>query len=254
MRYLYLLFIILSVQLHAQNRVLIQGQVNVPKDELSSMIEVVNLNSKTGTLTDAQGKFEMRVTENDRLRLDGMQYETFTVIIDQGILRSKQIIIDIKYGRNELEEIVVRPYNLNGNIAVDLERVNTYSVEANIPSTRKVLQSYHAANPSTPNLTVAENPTETRIVKNGLNVANLFRALVKDDFLKKKNKSVNRKYLNALYKDDFFKDQLGIKEDKINAFVEYVVQSDGFSDQLLTKKNELDLVRFLMEKAESFKK
>lgn len=254
MRYLYIFFIILSVQLHAQNRVLIQGQVNVPKGELSSMIEVVNLNSKAGTLTDAKGGFEMRVAENERLRIDGMQYETFTVIIDDGILKSKQIIIDIKYGRNELEEIVVRPYNLNGNITVDLERVNTYSVEQNIPSTRKVLQSYQAANPSTPNLTVDENPTETRIVKHGLNVANLFRALVEDDFLKKKNKSLNSKYLNELYKDDFFKDQLGIQEDEINAFVEYAMQSDDFSDKLLVKKNELDLVRFLMEKAESFNK
>lgn len=254
MRYLYILFIVFSIQIQAQNRVTIKGQVNVPKDESASMIEVINLSAKSGTLTDAKGQFEIRVSEGDRLRIDALQYEPFTAIIDQGIIRSKQIIITIKYGINELEEIVVKPYDLDGNIAVDLERVNTYAVETNIPSTREVLQSYRGENPTSPNLTVDENPTETRIVKNGLNVANIVRAIAKDRFKKKKgNQQIDSRYLKQLYEDGFFEDQLGLKKDQVYGFVEFAVNDKDFSDKLLKKKNELDLVRYLMIKAEEFK-
>lgn len=254
MRYFYLLFIIFTIQVQAQNRTMIQGQVNVPKDESASMIEVVNLSSKSGTLTDAKGQFEIRVSEGDKLRIDALQYEPFTAIVDQGIIRSKQIIISIKYGINELEEIVVKPYDLEGNIAVDLERVNTYAVETNIPSTREVLQSYRGENPTSPNLTVDENPTETRIVKHGLNVANIIRAIAKDGFKKKKaNQQIDSRYLKQLYKDGFFEDQLGLERKQIYSFVEFAVNDKEFSEKLLKKENELDLVRYLMIKAEEFK-
>lgn len=254
MRYFYLIFIIFSIQLQAQERLSIQGQVNVPKDESASMIEVVNLSSKTGTLTDANGQFEIRVAEGDRLRIDALQYEAFTAIIDRGIMKSKQIIITIKYGINELEEIVVKPYDLEGNIAVDLERVNTYAVETNIPSTREILQSYKGENPTSPNLTVDENPTETRIVKNGLNVANIIRAIAKDRLKKKKgNNQIDSRYLKQLYEDGFFEEQLGLKRDQVYAFVEFAVNDKDFSKKLLKKENELDLIRYLMLKADEFK-
>ena len=248
-----LLLCLISFSVVAQNRISIKGKVIVPKNEQASLIEVLNSTTGYGTITNADGTFKLAVGLDDKIEFKAVQYQDFSVIVDRGIMTSKQMIITINVGVNELEEVVVTPYDLNGNIEVDLEKINLVDVNPRLSDTREIMQSYEANNPNYVPITVQESPTEVRFIKNGLNVANMFRAIFKEDLASKQPKTRTQKQLRGIFQDEFFKQQLNINLENINAFINFV-ENNGLTENLLKKDNELDLIRFLLVKAEQFKK
>lgn len=249
----FLIFSLISLSIFAQNRTTVKGKIIVPKNEQASLIEVINTNTGFGTITNADGTFKLAVGLNDKIEFKAVQYQDFSVVIDQGIINSKQIIININVGVNELEEVVVKPYDLSGNIDIDLEKVNLVDVNPRLKSTHQIIQNYEGDSPRYVPITVQESPTEVRFVKNGLNVANIFRSIFKEDMASGKSKTRTQKQLRGIFQDDFFKQQLNIDNDNINEFITYV-EENGLGESLLKKENELDLIRFLLIKAEEFKK
>jgi len=229
-----LLFFLIGFSVVAQNRISIKGKVIVPKNEQASLIEVLNSTTGYGTITNADGTFKLAVGLDDKIEFKAVQYQDFSVVVDRGIINSKQMIITINVGVNELEEVVVTPYDLNGNIEVDLEKINLVDVNPRLNDTREIMQ-------------------KVRFIKNGLNVANMFRAIFKEDLASKQPKTRTQKQLRGIFQDEFFKQQLNINPENINAFINFV-ENNGLTENLLKKDNELDLIRFLLVKAEQFKK
>ncbi len=249
----FLLFFLIPLSLFAQNRIMINGRVIVPGNEQASLIEVINSNTSYGTITNADGSFELSAGIDDVIEFKAVQYQDFTVTVDESMLKSKQMIITINVGINELEEVVVRAYDLNGDLSIDLEKVNLVEVEPRLKDTREIIQNFEGNNPNYTPITVQESPIEQRFVKNGLNVANIFRAVFKADLASNAPVTRSQDQIRSIFQDRFFQNQLNIKRDNINAFITYA-EENGLSEELLKKDNELDLIRFLLVKAEQFKK
>ena len=81
-----ILFSIQSIFAQLGDRVYVAGEVVVPQDGEASQIEVINQNTSKGTVTNEYGQFGMMVKEGDRLRFEAIQYQNFTVIIDENII------------------------------------------------------------------------------------------------------------------------------------------------------------------------
>lgn len=256
MRPIFTIIILLFIQnLTAQidNRVYVAGEVIVPLEGEVSQIEVINLNSEKGTITNEYGQFGISVKEGDKLRFKAVQYKNFTVIIDESIIKNKKMTIKINDEINTLDEVIVRPYDLEGNIEVDARKVNVNFYEA--PESEAVLNEYEGVQPNIRSQTLNENfTTEQRFIKNGLNIANIFREIlsskeVEEDHRLPKDVDV---MVRKMYKDSFFKENLNIEEERINEFIFYV-EDRGLTKKMLRKGNELDLISFLIEKSKAFK-
>lgn len=124
---LLLLFVISSSAIFAQeiDRTKVAGKISVPNGDDAEGINVYNISSQKGTVTNADGTFEIEVAENDRVQITALQYQSFTVVIDKGIVEQKRINIFMNPAINQLDEVVVRPYDLSGNINVDVKRIKT---------------------------------------------------------------------------------------------------------------------------------
>jgi len=235
------------------NRVFIAGEVVVPLDGEVSQIEVINQNSEEGTVTNEYGQFGISVKDGDGLRFKAVQYQNFTVIVDENIVQKKKMTIRINNEINTLDEVIVKPYDLEGNIEVDAKKVKTNYFEA--PESETVINEYEGMQPSIRSQTLTENyTTEERFIKNGLNIANIFREIlsskeVSEDHTLPRNVDV---MVRKMYKDSFFKENLDVDESNINQFI-FFVEDKGLTKQMLRKENELDLVEFLIEKSEEFK-
>jgi hypothetical protein len=59
--------------------------------------------------------------------------------------------------------------------------------------------------------------------------------------------------VRKMYDNEFFHDNFNIKEEDINAFIFYA-HDNGFDDKLMDKGQEMDLIEFLLNKAEIFNK
>ncbi|WP_019037993.1 carboxypeptidase-like regulatory domain-containing protein [Psychroflexus tropicus] len=256
MRFISTIILVLSFQsLFAQigERVYVAGEVIVPQDGEASQIEVINQNTNKGTVTNEYGQFGITVKEGDRLRFEAIQYQNFTVIIDDNIIKKKKLTIKINDEINTLDEVIVRPYDLEGNIEVDVRKVKTEFYEA--PESEAVINEYEGNQPYVGSQTLTENvTTEQRFIRNGLNIANIFREIlssreVKEDHKLPQNVDV---MVRKMYKDSFFKENLDIEESEINNFI-FFVEDKGLTKSMLEKGNELDLIEFLIKKSESFK-
>ncbi|SDG62320.1 hypothetical protein [Psychroflexus sediminis] len=248
-----LLFLIQNLTAQIDNRVFVAGEVIVPLDGEASQIEIINQNSKQGTVTNEYGQFGIPVREGDRLRFESIQYQNFIVIIDENIINNRKFTVKINDEINTLDEVIVRPYDLEGNIEVDARKVKTNFYAA--PEAETVINEYEGDQPYIRSQTLTENyTTEQRFIKDGLNIANIFRAIlsskeVAEDHRLPKNVDV---MVRKMYKDSFFKENLDIDEDRINEFI-FFVEDQGLTKNMLQKGNELDLIGFLVEKSKEFK-
>ena len=250
---LVVLFLTQYIQAQIGERVYVAGEVIVPLDGEVSQIEVINQNSEEGTVTNQYGQFGITVKKGDRLRFEAIQYQNFTVVIDENIVKNKKLTIKINDEINTLDEVIVRPYDLEGNIEVDAKKVKPTYFEA--PNVTDVLYEYEGEQPFIRSQTITENYTnDERFIRDGLNIANIFREIlsskevVEDHKLPKNLDLMVRK----MYKDSFFTENLNVAQDDINKFI-FFVEDHGLTNNMLKKGNELDLIEFLIRKSKEFK-
>jgi hypothetical protein len=260
----FLLLLIFGVNVSAQTEsgVIISGNIEVPLGDYPQGISIFNLKSERFTQTDSLGRFNIAVTFNDSLRVSSLQFQEFTVIVDQGIVNSKTLTIFVSEVVNRLPEVIVTPYDLSGNINVDLQRLKTVELPTNLTAAN--VQNEDFSTESGPIIASAPYNTalatsNTRLV-NGLNFVNIFKEFLiakkREDIKNPYNKSVNPvvdEYIRKIYEDDFFRENLNIKREYISDFIFYA-NDHGLSEQMLKGGNELDLIAFLLDQSKKYKK
>lgn len=252
---LLLVFLLISAQNFAQGteRVEILGKINVPTYAEPAGITVYNLNSQQGTVTNDDGEFTIEVALNDSLSISSVQYQPFVVIVDQGIMDTRTLTVTVQEAVTELEKVIVRPYDLSGNVRVDVERVGD-PLEVDMVGTEQLMRSDVYFPPD--QATEVENiAMDDPFVKNGIQFVNIFKAIFLND--NKKTTSPEPKkdievQIREMYKDDFFKKYIDIDQEHIGEFIQYA-KNNGLSYQLLRKGNELDLIEFLIAEGKNFK-
>ena len=247
----------LATVLHAQmsSRMLIKGKINVPIDDEASSIDVYNLSTTKGTITDNYGEFLIAVAEGDKLYFSGIQYQDFTVEITEDIMKSKKLNITINEAVTELEEVTVRPYGLSGNIEVDLQKIQTQDINTPNGGSLALVETYDYELRPDDKTKVHNDAIDKSYLKNGLNFANIFREIFSSrdkDASKDMIKEDIDVKIRKVYDDDFFNQYLNIKRENINEFIFYA-QEHGLHKEMLKRGNDLALIQFLIEKSKAYK-
>ena len=233
-------------------RVEVNGRINVETEDKEG-ITVYNQSSNKGVTTDENGAFKIDVAENDVLAFGALQFKDFTIIIDKRIIKSRQVSVRLVEEVNKLDEVIVLPYDLSGNINVDVEAVRTYNVEmAEIYKGQEDFDDYKF---SADNKTKIDDPLldENRF-RNGLNIANLFRLFLKKKGAPKTGVELlgeKQSLIAKRYSANFLKDNFKIPTDLTEAFIEYI-ENKGYEKSLLLRKNEIFLIEFLEKESQLF--
>lgn len=263
---LLLLFIVVSPALFAQDidRTKVSGKIHVPQDEDAEGISVYNISSQKGTITNADGSFELDIAENDRVQITALQYQSFTVIVDKGVVDRKVMNIFLNTAVNQLEEVVVRPYDLTGNINVDVKKIPTYNVTKDWDLSYKNLEYGYTFVPddkSSIQGNAAEEALHGNSLKNGANVLALLGGVAQLLFPKgekitlvqeQEDISVISNNIQQRFSKDFIKANFDVPEDKAVDFLFYA-QENGLDPDLLKPKNEMQLMEFLFKKSKEYK-
>ncbi len=252
MKLIYAFLLIFSfTQLSAQsfsNRMLIEGKVNVPANDDSEGIVVYNKTSNSGTITNRNGIFFLNVRQGDKILVQSIQFSPFELVVDAGMIKNKRIIVTLRETFNKLDEIVVTPTNLTGNIEVDVNRtIVSDAPSVDVPPVGLRQSVIDDASP-------VENAALDRDDwKYGLDFVNIFKALFdKRDRTKHEFQGTAQDELGQMYSNTFFKKNLDIEEKNIGGFMDYVA-ANGLDKNMLTKGNELNLIQFLLQKRDAFK-
>lgn len=236
-------------------RITIEGKVVVPQGEDPEGITVFNQTSEKGTITNSLGEFQVEVRVNDSLRFSALQFQKFTVVIDQGVVENRELQVLIRESVTALPEVVVLPHDLTGNVEVDVARIVVEDPDLPRYSAAELEEMDLNLEPDAltgPGRNEALAASKTRLI-HGLNFVNIFKVLV--DATEKEEEMSKRevdRHIRRLYKDEFFRENLNISRDKINDFI-YYVSDQGLPAEMLQEGNELDLIEYLVAKSEQYK-
>jgi len=237
------------------SRVMVKGKINAPIGDDVEGVVIYNLTTKKGTITNNKGIFKINVGVNDKVEVIAMQYQKFVVLIDKGVVDTKSLNIFLNESVNFLDEVIVRPYDLLGNVSIDVKKINVTESGLNevsqLTSARINDTDYDW---TADELSELENKVflEDRMMY-GLNFVNLFKAVFKNN---KKSKTkvvadIDVKVRN-MYNDEFFKTNLALEMDQINDFI-FFAEENGLDRSYLEEGNELNLIEFLVSQSKIYR-
>jgi len=190
-------------------------------------VHVMNTSSKRGTITDTEGLFSISARLNDTILFSAVQYKRKTLVVSRAMLESRSIIVPLEEFINELDEVVVRPYNLSGDLGRDMNSLKTDKV-------------YVAATLGLPNayvkpITQAERKLYEATTGGGLVPLNpIINAISGRTKYLKKVLASQQKYARTIrvreyYADSLFVKYLKIPESKIEDFMYFCEVDNAFS-------------------------
>ena len=243
-------------------RININGKIIVNSEDLEN-VTIYNTSSNKGALTDENGKFVIAVAINDVLEIRSLQFEDFKVTIDQNIIDSKKATIFLVENVNKLDEVVILPYDLTGNLMVDMESVRTFNPDLDaiyfgigdisayeFPDDRKS---------EVENIAAEKPGNDIRYQMDGVALIGL---LLKPLFNSMNNKKEEQRAnipnvptsgLQDYYTAHYITDNFNIPEDRIDEFVVYV-ETHGLDYSLMENGKEMEFLEFLNQKSKEFLK
>ena len=246
-------FMFFFLAVTAQDRVLVNGEITVPVGEDPDGIAVVNNTAMRATVADDAGRFQLRMAAGDTLSFSSLQFQDFTVIVDDGVIKNRKLHVFISEAVTELPEVVVTPYDLSGNVKVDVQIIPVAETELPTKSAAEINPYTHEFRPDS--LVSPQNPAmRTGMIYSGANFANIFRHIFTPrNALTDLDREENlEEQLLELRDDSFFKEELNLEDDEVKDFV-YYVEDHGLTAQMLEPKNEMQLIEFLVAQSQNYK-
>ncbi len=219
-----------------QERKLIKGQL-IYRNHNVVAANVVNNTAQLNTITDAEGAFEIPVALGDEVIFSSVQYLIRTVEITPEILKKNRLIITVNEKINALEEVVVTPENTEKFL--DLKEEEFESYDYNKDKSTKL-----------------ENTIVTQgQLRNGLNIINIAKLIAKavsNKSQEEKQKLKPSEILTYVFSDEFFVNDLALKNDQVTGFLEHIDKNLP-SQQLLKTGQQFQLIDYLISESQKYR-
>ena len=230
-----LLLFLLPLMVMGQERKLIKGQL-IYRNRNVVAANVVNNTAQLNTITDAEGAFEIPVALGDEVVFSSVQYLIRTVEITPEILKKNRLIITVNEKINALEEVVVTPENTEKFL--DLKEEEFESYDYNKDKSTKL-----------------ENTIVTQgQLRNGLNIINIAKLIAKavsNKSQEEKQKLKPSEILTYVFSDEFFINDLALKNDQVTGFLEHIDKNLP-SQQLLKTGQQFQLIDYLISESQKY--
>lgn len=239
-------------------RSLLKGKIVADSLEVGN-ITVNNKTANVVTMTDANGNFRLMAQEKDTLIFSGVSFHSSFLVVSHSHMMDDDLTIRLKVKINALDEIIVRPYTITGNLETDTEKLKVKTIDLNLG----------AIDLSLPN--VQYSPVDNALKStmgvpgnafNGINFIQLGERLEKLLF-KSKPKPVKIEYItDKIFSDavkekfsqKFFTENLKLQPEQIDLFLVFCDDGSPESRALLNPKKEFELIDYLLKKSEEYLK
>lgn len=238
------------------NRVEVSGVIIVKSEDLEG-VSVFNTSSNKGTITNEKGKFKIEVALNDELEISALQFRPSKLKITQEIINSKALKVHLIEQVNALDEVVLLPHDLTGDLLTDSEDIKM------IKPVNFSFGSFNDFEMPDDYKSAVENTAITQSPKYLMDVGKIINLIMPNFFKgkKKKEKKQNKrtsvdKYIPKLshaLEESYFVEHHNIPKNKVKEFILFV-EGENFDASLLTPERKMELIEFLNQKSKLFLK
>ncbi len=235
-----------------EDTVLFNGNVSIGSNDVDG-IHVRNKTANRVTITDSYGYFSIPVRLHDTLVFTAIHLKEKQIVINEILLKTNAVVVHLEEVENKLEEVVVMPYNLTGNITQDVANLDVLVLtETTLELPNAKAKIYTQADRY---LYTARSWEYTGNKIELDPIVNFFSGRTK--MLKKrmerdlKNKRLD--LLTDIVTDTTFVNGLKIPKEHIANFIFYCEADESF-DALLISKDNFKIWKFLLEKSVHYRK
>lgn len=246
-------------------RKVLRGKIVADSLEVENLT-VYNITSNVGAITDVDGKFSINARATDTLFIQGLSYDSKRYILTDKDFWLPVLEIKLHVKITELNEIIITPYTLTGDLKEDTKRIQVYG-EGFAKIDAKVVKYYDDdIRLGTPENTAMPNvfaPTGVNLLGIVVGIANLVgikgnpksnseRVFEERRIRDLQSKSFSEHMLER-FSHNFFVETLKIKNEDIPMFMSFAELNVYELSPLLKAENELKLIEYLINKSEEFK-
>ncbi|MEM9363812.1 MAG: hypothetical protein AAGA43_14325 [Bacteroidota bacterium] len=241
----------------SQETKVLRGRVTSSHKDIQD-ITVQNRNSQQATITKEDGSFSILVKLNDTLVFSAVQLKRKELPISEVVYSSSFVNVNMEEFVNELDEVIVQPYNLSGDLSKDLgglQLEKDVSAEAlGLPNAevRIITQSENKLND-------ADHGKYLYIIPMGIamNINKILNRLSGRTKMLKERVKLDGEYaaiqaIENKYLDSVLIGHLKIPQDRFYEFFYFCQMDDAFQD-IHNARDELVLWEFLLKKSKSYR-
>lgn len=213
-------------------------------------VHVMNTSLSKATITNEAGQFRISVRVGDTLLFSAIQFRRKSFTITQEIYDARIIAVPLEEFVNELDEVVLRPYDLSGDLNKDMQQIDTRGV---VSATILGLPNPYHKPP-----TQAERKLFEATSGGGLIPLNpILNAITgRTKYLKKVLRAqsiyARTERVREFYADSLFVQDLRIPSARIDDFMYYCEVDPGFSG-VVDSNDRLQIWEFLKDKSGSYR-
>ncbi|NHF60806.1 hypothetical protein FK220_015735 [Flavobacteriaceae bacterium TP-CH-4] len=248
-KFLLLAFLLIGCTMGAQTVLSkkLEGRV-YSKDGDVAATHVLNISSQRAAITDIDGYFSITAKLNDTIVFSAVQFQRKELVVTLEMLESRFLSIPLEEAINELDEVIVMPYNLTGDMRRDADRIQTGPVVT--ASTLNLPNAYVEL----PNQTERQLMTAT----DARSVDFVFNAISGRTKRLKRLVGVEKKYarterVRAFYADSLIVSDLRIPRDKIDDFMYFCEVDTGFQEAV-DSKDQLKIWEMMRKRSLLYRK
>ncbi len=191
---------------------------------------VLNITSQRAAITDIDGFFSITAQLNDTIVFSAVQYKKKELVVSLEMLKSKFLMVPLEEALTQLEEVIVMPYNLSGDMTRDAQRLEIDPVVT--ASTLNLPNAYVTPpNQTQRMLLTATDPRSLDFIFNAISG----RTKKLKNQVKQEQTYARTEKVRTFYKDSLIVSDLKIPQDKIDDFLYYCEVDSGFQKAVATK-------------------
>lgn len=245
-------------------RKVLRGKIVADSLEVENLT-VYNITSNVGAITDVDGKFSINARATDTLFIQGLSYDSKRYVLTDKDFWLPVLEIKLHVKITELNEIIITPYTLTGDLKEDTKRIQVYG-EGFSKIDMRIKHYEDDVRMGTPINTAMPN----QFAPTGISFLPLINGLssllgVKGDPKKNSERVFEERRIRDLqsksfsehmlerFSHNFFIETLKIKNEDIPMFMSFAELNVYELSPLLKAENELKLIEYLINKSEEFK-
>jgi len=257
---LFRLFMVLTclIGYGQEQRVELAGTVSSQNNPIANIL-IVNTNSNTSTITDHKGFFMIEVKPQDTLQVSAVQYITKEILITAQILDQKILQVALDKKVIQLDEVVVRPHQLTGDVLQDIKKLDTKpgvtaaslglpkaKIKAKTKNERLLFEADDGKLIKYYGVAVVVNVTKLLNKLSG-RTKQLKNRIALDEHIKMENT------VDHLFSKKALSQALGIPQTNIDAFLDFCIHQPDFAT-LSETMNALQVFEYFKTKSHAYKK
>lgn len=249
---LFLLLFLAQFGFSQQNpREILNGQIVT--DSISpDNVRIVNRTNNTFAISDALGMFHIYAREKDTLVFSSQSLDSKILVLTEVDFKVKLFRVKLDVFVNALDEVVISPYALTGDLEKDQENIKIAGTpKIDVGTALNTL--YEDDEQSSPDNKLMPGYLDTRYMVDFIKIGKmLFKR-------KKEHKPIeftsNKIFAEAVQQnlpDSFFRDTLKLDKNEVGLFLSYC-ENDPKARPLLNPKRKFELIDFLISKNKEYK-